>query len=85
MRVQVKLYATLREYAPSDNEIGTSFDVELKGSTIEDLIKFFGFEFDKAKIIMVNGTRVFDLKIALNEDDLIVIFPPVGGGGFLTG
>jgi molybdopterin synthase sulfur carrier subunit len=80
MRVQVKLYATLREYAPPATEIGESFRVEFDGSTLQELIQKLGFELDRAKIVMVNGTRVLGAKTSLNEGDLVVIFPPIGGG-----
>jgi molybdopterin synthase sulfur carrier subunit len=80
MIVQVKLYATLREYAPPNTEIGEVFKVEFNGSTLQDLIQKLGFELDRAKIVMVNGNRVVDVKTSLNEDDLVVIFPPIGGG-----
>jgi molybdopterin synthase sulfur carrier subunit len=80
MIVQVKLYATLREYAPLGSEIGEVFNVEFNGSTLQDLIQKLGFKLDRAKIVMVNGNRVVDVKTSLNEDDLVVIFPPIGGG-----
>jgi len=80
MRVQVKLYATLREYSPPNTEIGASFEVQFDGSTLGELIHQLGFNIDRAKIVMINGSRVFDMKINLNEDDLVVIFPPIGGG-----
>lgn len=80
MQVKVKLYATLREFAPPNIEIGESFSVTLDGNTIEDLIKELGFEMDRAKIVMVNGNRVVDMTTHLNDDDLVVVFPPIGGG-----
>ena len=80
MRVHVKLYATLQRYAPPSTEIGQQFEVELDGTTIGNLIHHLGFKMDQAKIVMVNGNRVMDLDTELNESDLIVIFPPVGGG-----
>ncbi len=80
MRVQVKLYATLREYAPSNTEIGASFVVEFDGNTLGELVQRLGFEIDRAKIVMINGNRVVDMSTPVNEDDLVVIFPPVGGG-----
>ncbi|TFG34053.1 hypothetical protein EU527_05490 [Candidatus Thorarchaeota archaeon] len=80
MRVQVKLYATLREYAAPDNEIGASFEVQLIGNALEDLFKQLGFGMERAKIVMINGGSVVDLSTQLNEDDLVLIFPPVGGG-----
>lgn len=80
MRVTVKLYATLREYAPAGSEIGASFEVRFDGRTLSELIQHLGFEMGRAKIVMINGIRVLDMNTLLNEDDLIVIFPPVGGG-----
>ncbi|RDE13611.1 MAG: molybdopterin synthase sulfur carrier subunit [Candidatus Thorarchaeota archaeon] len=80
MRVLVKLYATLREYAPIDSEIGASFEVHFDGRTLSELIQHLGFGLDRAKIVMINGIRVLDMSAILNEDDLIVIFPPLGGG-----
>jgi molybdopterin synthase sulfur carrier subunit len=80
MRIHVKLYATLREFAPPNNEIGSSFVVELEGNTLGALVGRLGFEMDRAKIVMINGNRVFDMSTTLRDDDLVVIFPPIGGG-----
>lgn len=80
MKVKVKLYATLREYAPKGTEIGEVFEVNFQGSKVIDLIDTFGFEHDQAKIMIVNDNRIDDLQYELHEDDLIVIFPPIGGG-----
>ncbi len=80
MRVQIKLYATLRQYAPKENEIGDAFTIEIENPSIQGLIDYFGFNKSDAKIIMVNGIRVDRLDFKLSENDLVVIFPPVGGG-----
>jgi molybdopterin converting factor small subunit len=80
MNVKVKLYATLRRFAPDGTAIGEAFRVNLQGSTLLDLIQSLGFSSEQAKIVMVNGQRVAEMDYNLVEDDLIVIFPPVGGG-----
>ena len=80
MRVKVKLYATLRRFAPSGTNIGEEFDVKFQGTMINELIDSLGFPKEQAKIIMVNGQRVVDLTFRLSENDLVVIFPPIGGG-----
>ena len=80
LKVKVKLYATLREYAPTGTEIGEAFEVELSGSTVKHLIDSFGFKPEQAKIMIVNDNRIDDLNYELKEGDLIVIFPPIGGG-----
>ena len=80
MKVKVKFYATLSQYAPDGTEIGEVFQVELSGSTVNDLIDTFGFEHEQAKIVIVNNNRIDDLNHELGEGDLVVIFPPIGGG-----
>ena len=78
--VQVKLYATLRRFAPEDVELGKAFPLEIQPATIDGVLKTLGIGAENAKIIMVNGIRVNDLNHELSSDDMIVIFPPVGGG-----
>jgi molybdopterin synthase sulfur carrier subunit len=80
MIVIVKLYATLRRFAPEGSEIGAAFEVEYRGTTISGLIQQLGVSVDQAKIVMVNGQRVVDMGFKLKKNDLVVIFPPVGGG-----
>ena len=70
MRITVKLYATLRRFAPAGTKIGEAFEVHSQGTTIGDLIQQLGVSSEQAMIIMIN----------LAENDLVVIFPPVGGG-----
>ena len=78
--VKVKLYATLRKYAPDDVELGDAFPLEIELTTIDGVLKKLGIGAEQTKIIMVNGTRVSDLNQSLSPNDTIVIFPPVGGG-----
>ena len=80
MIVLVKLYATLRRFAPDDVELGEAFPVELDVATIDGILKKVGIGREQAKIIMVNGTRITNLDYNLSPNDTIVIFPPVGGG-----
>ncbi|MFW9846150.1 MAG: MoaD/ThiS family protein [Candidatus Thorarchaeota archaeon] len=80
MKVGVKLYAALQEYSPPGTELGEAFPIELEGSTVGDLVNQLGIKEEHAKIIIVNGIRIDDLSHHLNEDDQVVIFPPIGGG-----
>ena len=80
MKVGVKLYATLQEYSPPGTELGEAFPVNLKGTTVGELVRQLGIKEEQAKIIMVNGIRIDDLGHLLKEDDQVVIFPPIGGG-----
>ena len=78
--VNVKLYAGLRKFAPEDNELGDFFQIEMQGNTVDDLIKKLGIREVHVQIVMINGERAIDFDETLAEDDLVVIFPPIGGG-----
>ena len=80
MQIIVKLYATLRLFAPEGTDIGEAFEVNLDGETIRLLIKLLGIIEEKARIIMVNGIQIHDMEHHLESGNLVVIFPPIGGG-----
>ncbi|OIP90689.1 MAG: molybdopterin synthase sulfur carrier subunit [Syntrophobacterales bacterium CG_4_8_14_3_um_filter_58_8] len=79
MRVRVKLFATLRHYAPSA-AIGLPFEVDLtEGATVADLIRHLSLPDEELKMVYVNArARPEDWR--LQPDDEIGIFPPIGGG-----
>lgn len=79
MRVEVRLFATLRKYLPT-KEIGEPSFVELDGQAkVSDLLARLGIPPGEAFVVMVNGRRQ-DLGWTLKDGDRIGIFPPVGGG-----
>ena len=80
MTINVKLYATFRKFAPPGTELGQSFKIGLENSTISKLIDLLKLPIEKGAIIMVNGIRITDLNHLLQENDLVVIFPALGGG-----
>jgi molybdopterin synthase sulfur carrier subunit len=77
--VQVKLFATLRQYRPGLG-MGEAFPVELtSGATVSDLIERLSLPDDEIKIVFVNGL-FRDRTHSLADGDKVSIFPPVGGG-----
>ena len=79
MKIRLKLYASLRKHLPG-TEIGEEVILEVEqGTIIKDILLRFGIEETLAKIIYVNGIHQ-KLDYVLLENDLLVIFPPVGGG-----
>lgn len=80
MRVYVKLYATLQRLAPKGTTLGESFEVDFQGDALSELLGRLSIKHEQAKIVMVNGQRVVSMDYNLSPGDLIVIFPPVGGG-----
>ncbi len=81
MNIEIRLFATLREYGPKGLELGESFPMQLdEDATVLTVLKNLDIAADQAKIVMVNGVIINDHKHKLKTDDLLSIFPPVGGG-----
>ncbi len=82
MRVRVKLFATLAQYAPVTGLPGTPFELELpEGSTLATVVAQLHLPDEWIKITFVNGI-VQELDWPLSAGDDIGIFPPVGGGSY---
>lgn len=80
MKIAVKLFADLREFAPGDKTVGRSHEIEIDpAGTVNDLLARLGIPTGRAKVVFVNG-RSRDRSFVLSENDDVGIFPPVGGG-----
>ncbi|NLM44995.1 MAG: MoaD/ThiS family protein [Clostridiales bacterium] len=74
MRVKVRLFATLRENR--DKEM----IIELPdGATLSDIIKHLNIPKEQATLLLING-KFAKLDEALEDNDTVSIFPPIGGG-----
>ena len=74
MRITVKLFATLREGRFDKKSIECD-----EGTTIAKILKGLDISKRKASIIFVNN-RHADLNHELSDEDVVALFPPVGGG-----
>jgi sulfur carrier protein ThiS len=80
VRVQVRLYATFSQFAPS-RKAGDPFSVDLaEGATITDLIRHLGIPEPEVHLVMIDGRVIHERTVRLAEDARIGLFPPVGGG-----
>lgn len=80
MRVTVKLFATLKDFAPVQGLPGTPFELSLGDkATLQDVIRLLKLPEDQVKVTFVNGI-IREADHPLNPGDEIGIFPPVGGG-----
>lgn len=79
MKIEVKLFATFRNHLPQG--CGPfSCHVELKpGSTVQHVLEEFNLPEDIPKIILINGVHARP-QDALQEGDILSVFPPVAGG-----
>lgn len=79
MEIEVKLFATLRDYLPKGSG-RFSCKMEINGQTrIQDILSNLKIPDDIPKIILVNGIHG-KLEQVLKEGDVLSIFPPVAGG-----
>jgi sulfur carrier protein ThiS len=75
VKIQLKLYATLKKFTPSD---GDEINIE-PGSSVDDILKQLGIPDTDAKLIFINGKKGA-IDTILNGGERLGIFPPVGGG-----
>jgi molybdopterin synthase sulfur carrier subunit len=79
IKVQVKLYATLRRYQPH-TRLGEGDSISLpEGATIGQLMVELGIPADAVKTVFVKGEMVKDNYVLHTGDD-VGIFPPIAGG-----
>ena len=74
MQITVKLFANLRE----NREKIMDMDVS-SNTTVKDIIESLGIPLQDVAIIMING-RGTNFDAVLKSDDVLALFPPVGGG-----
>jgi molybdopterin synthase sulfur carrier subunit len=79
MHVTVRLFASLARFSPGGLP-GTPFGVDLpEFTTIQGLIAHLHMPGEETKVLFVNGL-IRDLDSVLQPDDVVGIFPPIGGG-----
>jgi len=80
VRVEVRLYATLADQAPT-RRAGDPFDVGLDQSdSVSDLIRKLEIPEAAVHLVIVNGRPIQDRGQRLSHRDRVALFPPVGGG-----
>ena len=84
MRVNVRLFASLRELLPGADRGRATLEVA-EGSSLLDLIERLTIPDRQAQMVLVNGDQAprrpaARAAVLLKEDDTIAIFPAVAGG-----
>ena len=78
MKVRVRLYATLRHYAPEGD--GNDFELEFNpGSTVGAIYESLGISDNIEAVILING-RHATRDTRLMADDTITLYPTIAGG-----
>lgn len=79
MEIEVKLFATLRDYLPKgSSRFSCKMDVD-SHTRIQDILLKLKIPDEIPKIILVNGIHG-KLEQVLKEGDVLSVFPPVAGG-----
>lgn len=74
MKIEVRLFATFREGRKKKYFL----DLE-EGTSTRDIINMFQINEEEVSILLING-RDGKLDTILKDNDIIALFPPVGGG-----
>ncbi len=79
MEIEIKLFATLRDYLPQGSS-RFSCKMEIDHLTrVQDVLTRLKIPEDMPKIILVNGIHGKKEQV-LKEGDVLSVFPPVAGG-----
>ena len=79
MEIEVKLFATLRDYLPKGSD-RFSCKIEVDDQTrVQDILSRLKIPDEIPKIILVNGIHGKKEQM-LKEGDVLSVFPPVAGG-----
>lgn len=74
MKVTLKLFANLRDFAPKYQELDVN-----DGITLEELIKMNNIPQNIPMIKLVNG-EFAEFSQKLKDGDVVALFPPIAGG-----
>jgi len=75
VHVKIKLFATLKKYAPPDAD---NYPIAPE-TTLRDVIDRLGMTEEEAKIIFIDGVKG-TMDSNLMGGETVSIFPPIGGG-----
>ena len=76
MKVKIKLFATLRQFGPDEQEV-----ILPDGATVHDAITLLNLPEKIPLLKIVNGEHR-PPAYSLKDGDELALFPPIAGGGF---
>ena len=79
--ITVKLFATLKQYAPNGQAEGISLTLP-SGATVRDVVERLDIPHDQAAMLVAGDTYV-QPETVLEDGQEISIFPPLAGGSVL--
>ena len=80
MKVEVRLFATLREYLPAGGD-GATAQIDMPaGSSIADVLTKLGIPSAAAFLVLVDGRHESSKDRKLSDGCVLSIWPPIAGG-----
>ena len=82
-QVNLKLFASLREFLPAGAKQNTATIECASGETVADVLDRFNVPREHCHLVVVNGVFIAPGARAgkvLNEGDTLAVWPPVAGG-----
>ncbi len=80
MKIELRLFASLRKKLPPGSPRGKCTLELADGATIGEVLAQMGIPHKSAHIILVNGDHDRDFERVLHDGEVVSIFPPVAGG-----
>lgn len=84
MQITFKLYASLTEHLPPERRVGNQMPLDVaEGATIADVIAPFNLPMKLVHLVLINGVFIPPEQRAtraLQEGDVLAIWPPIAGG-----
>jgi len=84
MKITFKLFASLTDYLPPQVRSANQMDLDVApGSTILQIIEPFSLPEKMVHLVLINGKYVAPEErgtLALQENDVLAIWPPIAGG-----
>lgn len=84
MQITFKLFATLTDYLPQDARTSNQLTMQVnEGTTVQCVVDQFNMPAKLVHLVLVNGVYIApDQRAthALNEADVLAVWPPIAGG-----
>ena len=80
MKLFVKVFATLRKKYPEVNDLNPLVLEVKKGIIISDVLEQLGYAETEIHLFLLNGKKVDASTTIIEDESILSLFPPVGGG-----
>jgi molybdopterin converting factor small subunit len=80
MKIELRLFASLRKYLPAGSPRGKCALELPEDTTVGAVLAQMNIPFASAHMILLNGEHDRDFDRVLRDGDVLSVFPPVAGG-----